>query len=335
MLVHPRVVVGLSGDGIPTRVAKLPIQSPTGIAALGDVDEAFPLLPQVAIVVHGEEVAVVIEGDFLRIAQAGGIDLQIRSVGVHPQDAAGVRVPKDSAFAIGDREPVVAAGEVEFPVGPHDESVQVVAIEGGVDSEPAEFRLLGVRDAIVIGVAKPLQFRIARDPHRVVPGQHSGDDSGDLLIETLGEELRAVGMPVVLRVIQSADAFLHRFQIVPIVHPVAVEIAEPRSIFLTPFRSHPSAEGVAEVSNGLVGQVFHQPFPVATDVDVHRAASRRFGDIQHALVVETQSDRIHHHRFASPQGKPQSLRGHGLGSGIGGPGRTGCQDRSQREVEPM
>ena len=102
VLVHPRVVVGLPGDGIPTRVAKLPVQPPARIAALGNVDEALPLLPQVAIVVHGEEVAIVIEGDFLRVAQACGIDLQIRSVGVHSQNTSGVWMPKDSALAIGD-----------------------------------------------------------------------------------------------------------------------------------------------------------------------------------------------------------------------------------------
>ena len=77
VLVHPRIVVRLPGNGIPTRVPKLPVQPPARIAALGNVDEALPLLPQVAIVVHGEEVAIVIKGDFLRVAQARGIDLKI------------------------------------------------------------------------------------------------------------------------------------------------------------------------------------------------------------------------------------------------------------------
>jgi hypothetical protein len=65
-------------------------------------------------------------------------------------------MPKDSALAIGDREPVVTAGKVEFAIGPDDQAMQVVTVEGGVDTKPAELRLLGVRDPIVIGIAEPL-----------------------------------------------------------------------------------------------------------------------------------------------------------------------------------
>jgi hypothetical protein len=65
-------------------------------------------------------------------------------------------MPKDSALAIGDREPVVTAGKVEFAIGPDDQAVQVVTVEGGVDSEPAKLGLLGVRDPIVIGIPEPL-----------------------------------------------------------------------------------------------------------------------------------------------------------------------------------
>ena len=127
--------------------------------------------------------------------------------------------------------------------------MQVVTVESGVDTKPAKLRLLGVRDPIVIGIAESFQFGIARDPHRVVPGENPGHDSGNLLIEALVENLRAIGMPGVLSVFQSTDAFLHGLQIVPVVDTVSVEVPQPGCVFLTPFRGHPAAEGTAKVSH--------------------------------------------------------------------------------------
>ena len=115
---------------------------------------------------------------------------------------------------------------------------------------------------------------------------------------------------------------------------VSVKIAKPRCVFLTPVRGHPAAKCLTEVFHRLVGQVFHQPISVAADIDVHRAAPRRFSDVHHSLVIDTQSDRIHHLRLSSPKGQLQTLCRRRLGSGFGGQGRLVHEDHGQREAKP-
>ena len=91
--------------GIPhasgRRFAELVGGAPTGIPAFGHIDDAGSVAV-VAIVIAGEEVAVIIERERLWIAQAIGVNFHIRAVLVATQGATGFGIGKHLAFEVGD-----------------------------------------------------------------------------------------------------------------------------------------------------------------------------------------------------------------------------------------
>jgi hypothetical protein len=161
---------------------------PPVVAAFDDVDHAGGLavvLADVGVVVHREEIADLVKGEFLRIAEPGREHLETAAVGIAPQDASFV-VERDDAPLGFDVAPAVADAHVEFPVGPELEPVEVVAAvrladpEAGEDRRPfSVLELPEVRD----GGEPDLSF--SRDDSR-------GDAVGDRA-ESVGEGLRVVG----------------------------------------------------------------------------------------------------------------------------------------------
>jgi len=63
---------------------------------------------------------------------------------------------------------------------------------------------------------------------------------------------------------------------------------------------------------------------VGADVDIDGSASGGFGDVETALVIEAEGDRVLDHGFASPEGEGEALCGH-VSCGIRGWGL--CDDR--------
>ena len=136
-------LLGVERAAVAQVAAVLVADAPAAVAALDDVHQPAPVAG-VAVVVHGEEVAVLVEGQFLRVAQAGGDDLQVRAVRVAAQHRAAVRVEQMFALLGGHVEAAVADAEVELAVRPHAQAVQVVAEEGDVDAEAGGQRCLHV-----------------------------------------------------------------------------------------------------------------------------------------------------------------------------------------------
>ena len=100
------------GPAADRRFDELVADPPAAVAPLDDVDPARPVAA-VGVVVAGEEIAVLIECQLLRVAEPGGEDLQLGAVGVAAQDRAGVgngeRVAVDGRHV----EPAVADAEIE------------------------------------------------------------------------------------------------------------------------------------------------------------------------------------------------------------------------------
>ena len=123
----------------------LPAHAPAVIRAGHDV---FParLVAAVAVVVAGEKIARIVKSQFLRIAQTNGDDLQRRAVGIAAKHRAAVRQrlhcqprPVVDDFAPKIRGgAAISDGEINSPVRPPDQPVQIVAAEGDVNAEAVE-----------------------------------------------------------------------------------------------------------------------------------------------------------------------------------------------------
>ena len=70
------------------------VHPPTGVAAFDDIDPPRAVAA-VGVVVAGEEIAVIVEGEFLRIAQARRDDFQVAAIGLAAKDAARVRIDQN------------------------------------------------------------------------------------------------------------------------------------------------------------------------------------------------------------------------------------------------
>ena len=189
----------------PHRVVHLLVaQPPAAVAALDDVHPARRVAA-VGVVVAGEQVAVLVEGQLLRVAQADGHDLQLRAVGVAAQHRAGVGVGEDLARGL-DVEAAVADGEVDAAVGAHFQAVAVVAQVRRVDAVAVVQRLLVVGLAGALGVLQEPQVGDAGVPDLAVAGEQAGADAGLRGVEAVGEDGGPVRDAVAVGVLQLPEA---------------------------------------------------------------------------------------------------------------------------------
>src|SRR4029453_5637617 len=98
----------------------------------------------VGVVLAGEEVAVLVERQLLRVPETAREDLEPRPVGPATQDAPLVGII-DGLAAGSDVHPSVAEAEVEPAVGSEAEAVEVVAPVGAVDAAARVERPLHLR----------------------------------------------------------------------------------------------------------------------------------------------------------------------------------------------
>ena len=97
------------------------------------VDDFHPAraIAAVGVIIAREQVAVWIEGQFLRVAQPDVNDLQLGAIGVTAEDSARVRIGEDAALGL-DVQATVADAAIEPTVGSHFETVKIMPDEGSV-----------------------------------------------------------------------------------------------------------------------------------------------------------------------------------------------------------
>ena len=123
-LLHPR------SEAVHVLVAG----APAVIAVLDEMQHAA-WIGAGGVIVHGPEIAEVIEREFLRIAQAVAEDFQIRSIGFAAEYTAAVGEIDHDALAIGEAHAAVAEAHVDATVGAAEEPVQVVSGNADVHAE--------------------------------------------------------------------------------------------------------------------------------------------------------------------------------------------------------
>ena len=123
----------------------LPADAPAEVRTLHDVMPAG-LVAAIAVIVGGEEIAVIVERQLLRIAQSPSDDLEVAAVPIRTEDAArvGDQLRREAGDRILDlREEIrvraaVGDGPVELAIGTEDKPVHVVSAKGDVDAEAVE-----------------------------------------------------------------------------------------------------------------------------------------------------------------------------------------------------
>ena len=189
------------------------LHPPAGVGAVEQVHQPRPVAA-VGVVVDREQVAEVVEGELLRIPQAGRHDLEPRAVGLAAEHraAAGIRV---EAAVVRDVIAAVADREVEAAVGAEGQAVEVVSAEGDADAVAGgEHRPLlrrAVDGAVAVEIPEPVEAGDARQPDVAPPREDAGGRAVFEPVETGGEHLGSVGPAVAVGVDEPADAVLVPF----------------------------------------------------------------------------------------------------------------------------
>ena len=63
-----------------------------------DIDKAFLLAGAVRVVVDSEDITELIEGDFLHVTEAAGVDLKVRAVGITAEQGSMVGIFEMKTF---------------------------------------------------------------------------------------------------------------------------------------------------------------------------------------------------------------------------------------------
>ncbi len=163
LLVHPDVVAVVLRVGV---LAVLPVRAPAAVGSVRDVDETLGLALMIAVVVDADQVAVLVEGELLQVADAGREDLEVRAVGLRAHDRALIRIGPALAGLVDDVESDVSDLPVDPAVRSADQPRHAVPAERGVDVVALADDDLAIDRAVVVVVLEP--------PHARAPNRSAG-----------------------------------------------------------------------------------------------------------------------------------------------------------------
>ena len=112
----------------------LVVHSPTRIAAFHDIDPAG-FVSAIGVVIPREEIAVIVEGQLLRIAKSMGKDFEVASIEIATEHRTRIGPRQQFALFVCDMIAPVSDAEVNPPVRPHLQAVHVVSTERDTYSE--------------------------------------------------------------------------------------------------------------------------------------------------------------------------------------------------------
>ncbi len=301
-------LLGVPGASAGREVEVLIAHPPAAVAAFDDVDPAG-LVAAVGVVVAGKQIAEVVEGEFLGISQAGGVDFEVRPVRLAAEDRAAIRSVEVLAFLRRDVQAAVADGEIEPPVRAHLEAVEVVAEEGDVDAVAGAQGFLDLGLAVAVLVPQSPEVGDAGVEDVPFAGEQAGADAVGGVLEAIGEDGRVVGLAVAVAVLYEPHALV--LDIVRLKFLGAEELLVHRHAVGHGLRGHVDVEPVHVAA--VVGDAVVEPKrlgdeepPTLVDAERHRIGQVRLAREQFELQAGGQADRLRRHRRLGR--RPRHLR---------------------------
>ena len=191
-------------------------------AGVGPFDDGHPALSValIRVIVAGEEIALIVEGQFLRIAQPAMDHLQLRTIRFTAKHRPFVGQIDHRALLRHHVGTAIAAGEVQAPIRSENEPMQVVTREAETHSEPVQNRprlqrlrmhlglglqrgLLGFRQVAPNRTGRPdvPQRRNLGEPHLPLAGQHTTANAAEGAGEVFCHDLGVVSPSIVIGIL--------------------------------------------------------------------------------------------------------------------------------------
>ncbi len=185
---------------VPARVSSL-----QGVDHAGDVAD-------VAGIIKSEQVAVVVEGELLRVAQAITVNFEVGSVVVTAENRTAPGAGESFAFLGGEMVTAVPNGEIEPAVGSANDAVQVVPDKRNPNTESVSDGLVRISYAIIIFVLHFPQAGNAGEIDRAVIRQQRKADAVEFAFEVIREQGAMISSAIAVFIFQSNDPVCDGFE---------------------------------------------------------------------------------------------------------------------------
>ena len=309
----------------------LVIATPAAVARFGEIDETLAFALHVGVVVHGEEIAVVVEGRLLGIADAVRVNLEARAVGLDAHDATLVGIEKIPPFLRGDVQTLVADAPVDAAVGSDAEAVHIVAGVGEVNAETVNDDLANVRHAVVVGVLEPPEVGRDRRVNPAVVIKDAGGDAGDVGVKSFRKHRDLVRDAVAVGVAQLVDALGVDREILPVDGAVLVVIRESAARRAEFSRRERVAVKRRFPLDACERDIVGNPHRVLANIEVGDLAARGGGHINAPLRIDRACDGIGDVQRARPFLEDELARG--IGGGLRGEQRAANEGERDADEE--
>ena len=246
----------------------------------------------VAIVIVGEQVAVLINCELLRISQSLMNAFKFSAIWIATINHAASRVGNRRPFFGDDMAAAITDRKIQFAIDAPDKSVQVVPIEPRIDSKTFQQRCLVIGPTIVVIIVQQPQVGNARVPDFAVPGDDSRTKSVERTIEAIGEHGRLICLAVCIAVNKLADDVRRLCE----PRDSFIKLVGPLLLHRQPIRQSGDLQVIVqhEVVRTILGSAFQKPM-ILRDIDT-------------AVFVKTKRDRICKHWIRREQFGSESIR---------------------------
>ena len=281
VLGHPRITLF-------SHRMMLPAHAPAVVAAWHEIMPALAVA-HVAVVVAGEKIAVIIEGEFLWIAEAVAENFELGTVALAAKHRTFIGQREGFVFLRHDMRAAVAEGKVEPSIRREREAMEIVAGEGKTHAVAAahDFAFLGF--TVFRESAEGPQVWNVRTPDFAIVREHAGIDAIEQRIHPVRIHARFVGLPVAIGVFHTADDFRFDAELLPVGWEILFDRRDA-------------------VVRGAASEIVFEHEHVVPDIEGTRAVAIRLGHIHHALFVDRERDGICEQRLRSEKAKRESLR---------------------------
>src|SRR5258706_13124081 len=186
------------------RVDKLVTHAPSTVATFHNVDPARRIAA-VGIVVAREKISVLVEREFLRIAQAARENLQVRTIRVAAKDRAHLGF-FDDIRAVLYVEAAITDTEIKPAVRTKAQAVQIMSEKAGADAVTALQGFFHISSSGACGVLKQVEVGNACVPNLAAAGQKSRADAIVEVVEAVRKDGGLIGFAVAIAIDQQANA---------------------------------------------------------------------------------------------------------------------------------
>ena len=257
---------------------------PAAVATIHHVDQSR-VVAAVAVVVGGEQIAMVVERQFLRIAKPRVNHFQPAAIRPTAEHGPAARRGQHRSFGRRDMKTAVADRKVETAIGSPGEAVQVMSQERRVYAEAFQQDLAVVGLAVAVAVPEPPQTRDTGEPNRAVTRGQSGCQAIEHSVETVRVNRRAFGPAVAIAILEQPD--LVGMSSEPI--PTARELVQMFAIH---------RDAIGERANLKIVFQEEGAGPILLGALIE---SILFGDVDPIAFVQAERDRVAELRFRGKQ----------------------------------